>query len=384
MLMSAARSASAAPRIAIVSDTMVQSGGAERVVEAIAGAFPDAPVFTLLYDPARGPRSIQDRIRQSWLAKIPGAIKIAKALVPFYPNALESFDLRGYDVIISSHHTLAKGILRSADQTHICYCHTPMRSLWELPHDEIERAPAMLRPFVKQLLHGLRNWDFDTASRVDQFIANSEITADRIAKHYRRESVVVYPPIDKKHFTPAGDVGDYYLVAARNVPYKRIDLAIAAAEKLGRHLIIVGDGTDRLATASANVTYFGKVSDAKLMTLMREARALLFPQHEDFGMTVLEMNACGRPVIGFGKGGALETIVDGKTGVIFSEQTADSLADAILRFEQLSFDPVAIRRHAEGFSQARFTASLRQIVNAARVKQPRFEQREKRLFVVES
>ena len=382
--MPAIRSGQTVLKIAIVSDTMVQCGGAERVVEAIAEAFPDAPVFALLYDSARGPRSIEKRITQSWLSKVPGALKIAKALVPLYPSAIESFDLRGYDVIISSHHTLAKGILRSADQTHICYCHTPMRSLWELPHDEIERAPPLLRPFVKQLLHGLRNWDFDTASRVDKFIANSEITADRIAKHYRRDSVVVYPPIDTTRFTPGGNVGDYYLVAARNVPYKRIDLAIAAAEKLGRHLIIVGDGTDRLATASPNLTFFGKVSDAKLLTLMREARALLFPQHEDFGMTVLEMNACGRPVIGYGKGGALETIVDGRTGITFPEQTADSLADAILRFERLSFDTSLIRRHAERFSQARFTASLRQIVRDAGVKQPRLQPREKRLSVVES
>jgi glycosyltransferase involved in cell wall biosynthesis len=363
------RSSKAAPRVAIVSDTMVQSGGAERVVEAIAQAFPQAPVFTVLYDAERGPKSIQSRVVQSWLRKIPGATKLAKALVPLYPNAIESFDLRGYDVIISSHHTLAKGILRTADQTHICYCHTPARSLWELPHDEIQRAPAMLRPFVKHLLHGLRNWDFDTASRVDKFIANSAITAHRIAKHYRRESTVVHPPIDTKRFTPGGAVGDYYLVAARNVPYKRIDLAIAAAAKLGRHLIVTGDGTDKLANASQNVTFLGKVSDAKLMTLMREARALLFPQHEDFGMTVLEMNACGRPVIAYGKGGALETIINEETGILFAEQTVNSLADAILRFEQLHFDAAAIRRHAERFSKERFTQALHQIVDSAINKQ---------------
>jgi glycosyltransferase involved in cell wall biosynthesis len=371
-----------APRVAIVSDTMVQSGGAERVVEAIAQAFPQAPIFSVLYDPARGPKSIQERVVQSWLRKIPGATKLAKALVPFYPNAIESFDLRGYDVIISSHHTLAKGILRTADQTHICYCHTPARSLWELPHDEIQRAPAMLRPFVKQLLHGLRNWDFDTASRVDKFIANSAITADRIAKHYRRESIVVHPPIDTERFTPGGVVGDYYLVAARNVPYKRIDLAIAAAEKLGRHLIVTGDGTDKLANASQNVTFLGKVSDTKLMTLMREARALLFPQHEDFGMTVLEMNACGRPVIAFGKGGALETIVDEKTGILFAEQTVDSLADAILRFEQIDFDGTTIRRHALRFSKERFTQALHQVVDSAMNKQHAFKHPERRLTVV--
>ncbi len=382
--MSSVRSAVAAPKIAIVSDTMVQSGGAERVVEAIAQAFPAAPVFTILYDPKRGPRAIQERVVQSWLNRLPGAAKIAKALVPFYPHAIESFDLRGYDIIISSHHTLAKGILRTADQMHICYCHTPMRSLWELPHDEIKRAPGILRPFVKGLLHGLRNWDFDTASRVDQFVANSSITAERIAKHYRRESIVLHPPIDTQSFTPGGTLGDYYLVAARNVPYKRIDLAIAAAERLGRHLIITGDGTDRLATSSRYVTFLGKVSETKLKGLMREARALLFPQHEDFGMTVLEMNACGRPVIAYGKGGALETIVEGRTGLTFADQSVDGLVDAIERFEQLSFDSASIRRHAERFSKERFTASLRGIVSAASAKQHRIESREPHLSVVGS
>ena len=340
----------------------------ERVVEAIAQAYPDAPVFSILYDPSRGPRSIESRVTQSWLKNVPGAAKIAKALVPFYPNAVESFDLRGYDVIISSHHTLAKGILRTSDQTHICYCHTPMRSLWELPHDEILRAPLLLRPLVRQLLHGLRNWDFDTASRVDKFVANSALTAARIAKHYRRESTVLHPPIDTERFTPGGTVGDYYLVAARNVPYKRIDLAIGAAEMLGRRLVITGEGTDKLANATPNLTFLGKVSDTKLMQLMREARALVFPQHEDFGMTVLEMNACGRPVIAFGEGGALETIVDGYTGLTFAEQNVECLADAILRFERMSFDSAAIRRHAERFSKENFTATLRQIVSTATAK----------------
>jgi glycosyltransferase involved in cell wall biosynthesis len=370
-----------AQRVAIVSDSMVQSGGAERVVEAIAEAFPEAPVFTVLYDPKHGPRSIEDRITQSWLRKIPGALRFAKALVPLYPNAIESFDLRGYDVIISSHHTLAKGILRTADQTHICYCHTPMRSLWELPHDEIKRAPAVLRPFLKQFLHGLRNWDLDTACRVDKFIANSRITSDRIAKHYRRESTVLHPPIDTQRFTPGGVVGDYYLVAARNVPYKRIDLAIAAAAKLGCRLIVTGDSTDKLANSNPNVTFLGRVSEAKLLKLMREARALLFPQHEDFGMTALEMNACGRPVIAYGKGGALETIVEGETGITFREQTVDSLADAILRFEELSFDSAAIRRHAERFSKVRFTAELRRMVSDTSTRHPLMRQ-ERRLTAV--
>jgi glycosyltransferase involved in cell wall biosynthesis len=370
--------------VAIVSDTMVQSGGAERVVEALAEAFPEAPVFTILYDSRRGPRTIESRVVQSWLRKIPGSLSLAKALIPFYPNAVESFDLREFSVIISSHHTLAKGVLRSADQTHICYCHTPMRSLWERPHEEVQRAPRALRPLIKQMLHDLRGWDYNAASRVDQFVANSANTATRIMKHYRRDSVVLHPPIDTDRFTPGGRVGDYYLVAARNVPYKRIDLAIAATEALGRRLVIVGDGTDRLATPNPQITFLGKVSDAKLLALMREARALLFPQYEDFGMTALEMNACGRPVIAYARGGALETIDDGVSGVVFAEQTVDSLVRAIERFERLSFDSATIRRHAERFSKHRFIAHIRQIVGETLSRDAHGETAARRLELVGS
>jgi glycosyltransferase involved in cell wall biosynthesis len=363
---------------------MVQSGGAERVVEALAEAFPDAPVFTILYDPDRGPRAIEKRVVQSWLHRIPGANRVAKALIPFYPNAVESFDLRDFDVIVSSHHTLAKGILRTSEQTHICYCHTPMRSLWERPHEEIKRAPGALRPLVKHLLHGLRSWDYDAASRVDTFVANSEHTASRIAKHYRRSSIVLHPPIDTDKFQPSTERGNFYLVASRNVPYKRIDLAIAASKRLGSRLIIVGDGTDRLADDAPNITYMGKVSDAKLLSLMREAKALLFPQHEDFGMTVLEMNACGRPVIAFAKGGALETVIDGVTGVVFTEQTVESLTEAMCRFETISFDSNRIRRHAEKFSKQRFHERIRQIVNEAILQDGTHVDRERQLALVVS
>jgi glycosyltransferase involved in cell wall biosynthesis len=373
------------PRVAIVSDSMLQSGGAERVVEVLAEAFPHAPIFTTLYDPRRGPRAIEPRVVQSWLSRVPASRRLAKALIPFYPNAIESFDLREFDVILSSHHTLAKGVLRTSDQVHVCYCHTPMRSLWERPHEEVQRAPRVLQPLVKLLLQGLRSWDFEAASRVDQFVANSFNTATRISKHYRRESVVLYPPIDTDRFTPGtAPVKDFYLIAARNVPYKRIDLALAAADRLRRDLVVVGDSTDRLANPSPYIKFMGKVSDAKLMSLMREARALLFPQYEDFGMTVLEMNACGRPVIAYGKGGALETIIDGVTGVVFHEQSVESLAHAIKRFESLSFDSGVIRRHAERFSKHNFIARMVQIVRDAHVNETAASVEERRLSIVRS
>jgi glycosyltransferase involved in cell wall biosynthesis len=342
---------------------MLQSRGAQRVVEALAEAFPDAPVFAVLYDPKRGPQAIEARIVQSWLKNIPGSTHLAEALVPLYPNAIESFDLREFDIIISSHHALAKGILRTSEQTHICYCHTTMRSLWERPHEEVQRAPGAFRPLFKLLLRGLRRWDLDAASRVDQFVANSAGTAARIRKHYRRQSIVLHPPIDTERFTPGGHVRDFYLIAARNVPHKRIDLALAAAQRLKRRLVVVGDDTDQLATGSPYLTFMGEVSDAKLIALMREARALLCPQHDDFGMTVLETNACGRPVIAYGKGGALETIVDGVTGVLFNQQSVEALEGAIRRFESLSFDAVVIRHHAEQFSKQSFITRMRQLVN---------------------
>jgi glycosyltransferase involved in cell wall biosynthesis len=349
-------------RVAIVSDTLVQSGGAERVVEALAEAFPDAPVFAVLYSLEHGPKAIRSRVKQSWLSAIPGAIELSKLLLPLYPSAIEGFDLTGYDVIVSSHHSLAKGVLRTAGQVHVCYCHTPMRALWERPNEEVVRAPGWARPFLRHLLVGLRTWDFAAAARVDHFVTNSAVTQQRVWKHYRRTSVVLPPPIDTTRFRPGGPVGDYYLVAGRNVPYKRLDLAVAAAVRLKRRLIVVGGGTEKTPSQPPYVDVRGKVNDTELASLMRGARALLFPQFEDFGMTVLETNACGRPVIAYGAGGALETVVDGRTGILFARQTVDDLCAAIERFEATPFDTVAIREHAEGYSKELFIASMRGLI----------------------
>jgi len=351
------------PKIVIVADAMVGLGGGERVVEVLAEAFPQAPVYTLLYDPKHAPDSVAGRVVTSWLRRFPGGSRYAKALLPLYPNAIESFDLNAFDVIISSNHTLAKGVLRTSEQIHVCYCHTPMRAIWENSHAELQRVPGILRPFARQLFMKLRLWDFAAAARVDTFIANSVTTKKRIAAHYGgRESSIITPPIDTERFAPGGPVREYYLAVSRNVPYKRIDLAVDAAVRLGRPLIVVGEGTDRLTHGSPLVSFRGKIGAAELTELMQGARALLSPQLEDFGMAMLEMNACGRPVIAYARGGALETLVDGKTGVFFAEQTVDSLTDAIDRFEKLEFDPAFIRRHAEGFSKERFKQKMRDLV----------------------
>ncbi len=353
-----------APRIAIVSDPLVQRGGAERVVEALADAFPEAPIFALLYSPRTGPARLAPRVRTSWLARLPQATRRHRAFFPFYRSAIESFDVSDFDVIISSHHTVAKGVLTRADQVHVCYCHTPMRALWERPVQELATVPAPIRPAVAALFSHMRVWDAVSAARVQQFVANSTTTQRRIATYYRRESELVFPPIDTEHFTPGGEAGQYYLVASRPVPYKRIDIAIAATAALGRPLVIVG-GRHALHSAPRNVELLGHVSDEKLRDLMRGARALLFPQYEDFGMTPLEMNACGRPVIAYGAGGALDTVVEGETGTLAPEQTVPSFIAAIEHFERMTFKPELARAHALRFSRRYFETRMREIVTHA-------------------
>ncbi len=350
--------------LAIVSDPLVQRGGAERVVEAMAEAFPQAPIFAVLYSAEHGPSSLQSRIKTSWLQGIPGATRRHRALFPLFPAAIESLDVSNYDVILSSHHTVAKGIVRGANQIHVCYCHTPMRALWERSAAELATVPSLVRPAVSIAFGQLRVWDVVTASRVDRFLANSVVTRRRIASHYGRPSTVLHPPIDIARFSPgpATVSGDsYYLVASRDVPYKRVDIAVEAARSLGRRVIVVGGSHSNIAPGDG-IEIRGIVDDATLLDLMRGARALLFPQYEDFGMTPLEMNACGRPTIAYGAGGALETIIDGVTGILVPSQSAAAFADGIRRFESLTFDTDVLRQHAERFSRASFIVGLRDFV----------------------
>ncbi len=353
------------PRVAIVSDPLVQRGGAEKIVaDVLARIYPDAPIFAILYSAVTGPPQIAQRVHPSGLQRIPGATRRHRWLLPFYPGAVESFDLRPYDLIISSHHTAAKGVLRNSEQRHLCYCHTPMRALWERTAEELEGLPSPLRPFAARSLSRLREWDYVTAGRVDLFLANSTTTRERISRHYGRDSRIVYPAIDTERFTldESVAVGDYYLVASRLVPYKRVDLAVAAAARLGRRLVVVGTGPDKSHTRGA-AEYLGHVSDERLIELIRGCRALLFPGFEDFGMTPVEVMACGRPVIAFGRGGALDTVVDGVTGVFAAEQSVDAFVEAILRFESLTFDAREIARHAQNFSFARFESALADAVS---------------------
>ena len=348
---------SAQPRVAIVSDPLVQRGGAERFVEHLAVLFPDAPIFAVVYSPRTGPESLADRVIPSFLQKIPLAVSHHRWYLPLFPAAVESFDLSGYDVIVSSHHTAAKGILRSADQRHICYCHTPMRAVWERPHEELRTLPAALRPPAASLMKWYREWDLLSANRVDRFLANSEVTRKRIEKHYAREAAVLYSPCLLDLFTPGFEPPEpYYLVSSRDVPYKRIDVAVEATRRAGKKLIITGCRSERYA--APHVEQLGVVADEVLVRLMRRARALIFPACEDFGMAPVEVMACGRPVIAYAKGGAMETIVDGVTGLLVPEQSPEAFAAAIVELERRRFDPIEIRRNAERFSMKRFTDAL--------------------------
>jgi glycosyltransferase involved in cell wall biosynthesis len=353
------------PRVVIVSDPLVQRGGAEKMVADVIGQiFPDAPIHAILYSAQTGPAQIAKRVIPSFLQRIPGAARRHRWMLPLYPTAVESMDLRGYDLIISSHHTAAKGILRTSEQRHICYCHTPMRALWERSFEELEELPAALRPLAARSLSRLREWDYLTAGRVDMFLANSATTRDRILRHYGRSSRIVHPPLDAGRFRSNGvtGAGDYYLVASRLVPYKRVDLAIAATAKLKRRLVVVGTGPRKTSLDESHVEYLGHVSDDRLVDLMQHARALIFPAFEDYGMTPVEMMACGRPVIAYGKGGALETVVDNRTGVFATAQTVEAFTEAIERFESLSFDSSDIAEHARTFSFAGFEAQLRDAI----------------------
>lgn len=359
-------------RVAIVSDAMTQRGGAERVVEVLAELFPDAPIFATLYCPKRGPRTLTSRVRPSFLNALPWSTAHHRWYFPLFPLAVESFDLSGYDIIVSSHHCVAKGVLRNGSQTHVCYCHTPMRALWERSHAELSGLPGPLRWPADVMLFGMRQWDYASAARVDSFIANSSETQRRISKHYGRDSLVIHPPIDVERFTPGTrNDDDYYVVVARSVPYKRIDIAVDAARRLGRRLVVVG-GEAR--ETEGTVRFLGHVSDQRLVELMRGARALIAPQHEDFGMAILEANACGRPVIALGRGGALESVINGKTGLLVNAQSVDAFASAISRFEEMSFDGYAIRRHAEHFSKSMFMRAFEDAVYEAHERSQRAEQ----------
>ncbi len=303
-------------------------------------------------------------IRSSFLDRLP--LRNQRFVLPLYPAAFESLDLRGYDLILSITSAFAHGVRVPPGARHICYCLTPARFLWSyadyVERERIGRLPRLVLPLF---ISALRNWDRRVSSRVTQFVAISQAVRERIAKYYQRDSLIIHPPVDVNRFKVSERREDYFLILSRLVPYKRIDLAVQAFNELGLPLVIAGDGRDRARLeqmAKPNVKFLGRVSDGEAQELLARCRAFLFPGEEDFGITPLEANACGKPVIAFAGGGALETIVDGVTGNFFREPNAQSLVHVVRQFDDRVFDAMTMRRHAEKFGTEVFKQKLTEIV----------------------
>ncbi|MFN0150561.1 MAG: glycosyltransferase [bacterium] len=380
-------------KIAIVHDWLTGMRGGEKCLEVFCELFPRATIFTLVHvKGALSPAIEAMEIRASFVQRLPGAMTRHQRYLPLFPLAVERFDLSEFDFVLSTSHCVAKGAIARPGAQHVCYCHTPMRYVWEF-YDDYFRGPAagigarVVMPFAAPML---RRWDTSTASRVDHFIANSRNVATRIRRIYGRDADVIYPPVDTERFQPratlatddaramrvgaerasvragaphgGGAAAAPFLIVSKLVPYKHVEIAVHAANALGAPLRVVGDGPERArlsAIAGATVTFDGWLDDAALAAAYRDARALLFPGIEDFGIVPLEAQASGTPVIAFAEGGALETVRDGETGILFAPQTPEALAAAMRRFDPRAFDAAALRAWAERFSRDRFRSEMR-------------------------
>jgi glycosyltransferase involved in cell wall biosynthesis len=367
-------------KVAIVHDWLVVYGGAERVLEHLIDLYPQADIYSLIdFVPETQRHFLRGKTpKTSFIQDMPGARKHYRKMLPLMPLAIEQLDLTGYDLIISSSYCVAKGVLTGPNQVHVSYCHSPMRYAWDQYQGylrEMNLVKGLKSWFARWQLHRIRTWDVRSSNSVDQFLANSGFVARRIAKFYGRDSQVVYPPVDTLLFTPQNQKEDFYLAAGRLVPYKRIDLVVDAFARMpDRKLVVIGDGPEMekiSEKATPNVTLLGYQSNTVMRDHMARAKAFVFPAEEDFGIVPVEAQACGTPVIAFGRGGALETVrgesTDKRpTGLFFYEQTVESLCEAVERFEQMPpFDPQIIRAHAETFSVAAFKANILREVNAA-------------------
>lgn len=357
-------------KVALVHDWLTNFGGAERVVLEFTKLFPEAPIFTAVYDPQKlGALFPPEKVRPSRMNKIPFSRRYYTKMLSLMPAAFESFDLSGYDLVLSSSSSCAKGVLTKADVPHVSYLHTPMRYAWDLYHQYLRDSSLPTRIAMRRLLPRIRSWDIQNSHLVDAFIANSTTVQGRIKKIYRRDSAVIFPPVNTDFFTPSGEgPGNYFLLLSRFVPYKRVDLAIEAFNKLGKPLVIIGGGSEekRLRRlAGPSIRFTGRLSDEETRTYYRNCRAFIFPPYEDFGITPLEAQACGRPVIAYGRGGALDTVLPGKTGLFFAEQTPEALAAAVEEAEGMAFNTEAIRAHAEGFSAERFRKEIKIMINSS-------------------
>ena len=358
-------------KVALVHDYLNQMGGAERVVLAFHELFPNAPLYTSIYDPRRVDPAFQKiDIRTSFMQKMPLVKKHHQPFLPFYPFAMERLDLRGFDLVLSSSSAFGKGVITKPETMHICYCHTPMRWCWNYDeYVEREQLGKVSRSILPFLITGMRVWDQASAMRVDHFIANSPVVAQRIAKYYRRDAVVIPPPVEASRFIfdPTIQPEDYFLVVSRLMPYKRIDLAIQACNRLQLPLVIIGSGRDQQRLqqlAGPTIRFLGRLSDAEVLHYYAHCRAFILPGEEDFGITPLEAQASGRPVVAYSAGGALASVIDGVTGTFFQEQTVESLAATLAAFDETRYDPQIIREHALEFDKPRFHRRILQFIEA--------------------
>lgn len=356
-------------RVALVHDWLVTMGGAERVLEEVAALFPEAPIYTGVVDRARLSPFLQNRtIIPTFVQSLPFSQRWYNRYLPLLMYGMEQFDLSSYDLVISSSAAVAKGVITRAETRHISYVHTPMRYAWDLYHEYRTReARGVSQRLMGPVFHYMRLWDRLSADRVDTLIANSTAVQRRIQKHYRRSAEIIFPPVAVDRFSVSSEPGQYYLVWSRLVSYKRFDLAVEAATRLKVPLLVAGDGPERARLekiAGPTVKFLGRVDDAELNQLIGGAKALLFPGEEDFGITPVEMQAAGRPVIAYGRGGVLDSVVHQETGWLFGEQTVDALMEAILEAERVDFSAARIRENAERFRPELFRERFRAAVLA--------------------
>jgi glycosyltransferase involved in cell wall biosynthesis len=352
-------------KVAIIHYWLVGMRGGEKVVEALCEMYPQADIFTHVYVP----EMVSDRIRQhriipTFINALPRAARMYKTYLPLMPLALEQLDLRGYDLVISSESGPSKGIIPPSDALHVCYCHTPMRYIWNMYHDYRSGAGRLTRLMMPPLSHYLRMWDVTSAARVDSFVANSTTVARRIRRYYGVDSTVIHPPVDTSAFSvvPPAELDDYYLMAGELVSYKRPDLAVRAFNDMKLKLVVIGGGEmlDELRRiAGPTVTIMGSQPFEILKQHYARCRALIFPGEEDFGMVPVEAMASGRPVVAFGRGGATETVADGISGVFFAEQTVEAISAAVRRLASLDIDPAKITTHADQFGREQFFRKMR-------------------------
>jgi len=360
-------------KTALVHDWLVTLGGAEKVLEAIYEIY-SAPIFTLVADrkSLKGTIFEKAKIYTSFIQKLPKAVKKYRSYLLFFPLAIEQFDLSDYDVVISSNTCAAKGVLTKANQLHICYCHTPMRYAWDLYHQYLKETglnKGLKGIIAKLILHYIRLWDYSTANRVDYFITNSKWVARRIKKIYGRDSTVIYPPVDVDKFELQTDKENFYLTTSRMVPYKKIDLIVEAFSQMpDKKLVVIGDGPDFKkvkSKAAKNIELLGYQPFKVVKNYTQKAKAFIYAAEEDFGIAPVEAQACGTPVIAYGKGGVTESVIDGKTGIFFKKQTVESIIEVIKQFEKQEnkFDPITIRQNAERFSKERFKKEFKKFVD---------------------